>query len=83
MHITAEEISSRCRRCKGIGSCRRSGNYLTDKDWGSSARVIINSEVMRNAAIHIVEVNGYRRPGRNGNSTHVKGEVLSYQIDSG
>jgi hypothetical protein len=77
MDIAAEEIVTGLRRCgEFIGRGGRAGNYVSGENGLGCGRVGINGEVMGDAAIRIIEVNGNLCTGRNGNGARVECEIL-------
>lgn len=84
VHITAEEVVAGCRGGgEGIGGRGRTGDDLPHENWRRSALVRIHREVMRDGAVHVVEVNCHRCTGRYSNRAHIEGDVLSSQVNGG
>lgn len=82
MDITTKEIST--RRTGSVESVNygcRTGNILPGKDRSCSGRIRVGGKVMGYAAIHIIEVNHHWRTSLDRNGAHVKGKILSHQVD--
>ncbi len=84
MDIAAEEVSpGRNGSRESIHYAAGTGNLVSFEDNLQGAPVGIQSKVMKDAGIHIVEVNGHLGARFHRNGAHVKRHILSGQVDGG
>ena len=64
-----------------VGDGLGTGDYFSHENGRRCAGIGVHGEIMPDAVILIVKVNGYIRTGRYGHRALVKGYVLGSQID--
>lgn len=84
MNVAAEEVIARGRgRRERVCNRTGAGHVLPLENRRSGTGIGVNREVMLDARIHVVEIDGHFRSGRNADVTQVERHAGSRQRDSG